>query len=69
MTDAHRATGVAYSTIFDLAKGRIESPRARTLAKLEEWSRKAGKTHGVYLSEVATRGLKRGTNAATPVQS
>lgn len=57
LTDAFRATGIAYSTIHDLSKEKVSSPRKHTLAALETWSKKAAKEHGVFISEARTRGL------------
>ena len=39
LTDAHRATGIAYTTIHDLAHAHVGTPRIETLRKLEAWSR------------------------------
>lgn len=57
LTSAHRVTGISYSTIHDLAHGRVESPRKDTLLRLEEWSRKAGAAHGFYISAQLTMGF------------
>jgi len=58
MSDAHLATGLAYSTVNDVAKQHHESaPRIDTLKRLERWSRDAGAQHGVYISAALTLGL------------
>ncbi|HVY65931.1 MAG TPA: hypothetical protein VHH11_14005 [Gammaproteobacteria bacterium] len=53
MSAAHRATGIAYSTILDLAHG-VSTPRPRTAFRLEQWSRRAGRSHGVYIDAART---------------
>jgi len=59
MTAAHRVTGIAYSTIHDLAHGRVDSPRRDTLLRLEEWSKKAGAVHGFFISAQLTMGFSQ----------
>lgn len=62
MTDALHGTGLAYSTINDVAKSHHESaPRVETLRKLERWSRVAGAPHNVFISAAVTLGLAEHT--------
>jgi len=57
-TDAHRATGIAYSTIHDIATKPVIGPRRDTLEKLQAWSLEVGRAHGVYLSAMLTLGIE-----------
>lgn len=55
LTDAQIGTGLAYSTLHDIARGETEAPRIETLLRLERWSRaKVMPTHGVYISAAHT---------------
>ena len=68
ITDAHRATGIAYTTIHDLAHAHVGTPRIETLRKLEAWSRAVGATHGVYLSASKTLGFDAESSDAEAAQ-
>jgi len=57
-TDAHRATGIAYSTIHDIAAKDGMQPRKDTLQRLQDWSLRAAALHGVYISALRTLGIE-----------
>lgn len=70
LTDAHRATGISYTTINDISKGRVETPRKRTLRALQEWSKKAGAPHSVFISAALVLSVDDDEEpSTTPVQS
>lgn len=64
LSDAHRATGISYTTIHDLAHSRTGTPRRETVLRLEEWSKVAGVTHAVFISAPKTMGFEPGNEVA-----
>jgi hypothetical protein len=53
MTEAHRSTGIAYSTVFRAAKG--DGVNVKTAKALEQWSRGVG--GALFISASATLGV------------